>query len=62
MSGMGNLSDDVFVVVQPWEQFEQFVSNEAVRVKITTVEPGRDFHFKGKSHRGRYSAVLGHDA
>jgi len=38
--GHRNPAEDIFVADRPWGQFEQFVSNEQVTVKIITVQPG----------------------
>ena len=41
MSDATNRCDEVFVSERPWGQFQQFVSNEVVTVKIITVDPGQ---------------------
>ncbi|MEP7330955.1 MAG: hypothetical protein ABI692_02585, partial [Terracoccus sp.] len=38
--GLRNPTADIFVAERPWGEFQQFVSNEQVTVKIITVQPG----------------------
>lgn len=49
---------DVFTVERPWGQFQQFVSNETVTVKIITVEPGHRLSLQTHDHRGEFWQVL----
>jgi mannose-6-phosphate isomerase-like protein (cupin superfamily) len=51
-------TDQVFVVERPWGQFQQFVSNEQVTVKIITVEPGHRLSLQTHSNRGEFWQVL----
>jgi mannose-6-phosphate isomerase len=50
--------DGIFVVERPWGQFQQFVSNETVTVKIITVEPGHRLSLQTHEHRGEFWQVL----
>jgi mannose-6-phosphate isomerase-like protein (cupin superfamily) len=50
--------EEIFVVERPWGQFQQFVSNEAVTVKIITVEPGHRLSLQTHDHRGEMWQVL----
>ena len=50
--------DEIFVQERPWGQFEQFVSNERVTVKIITVEPGHRLSLQTHQHRGEFWQVL----
>ncbi|WP_460461000.1 phosphomannose isomerase type II C-terminal cupin domain [Angustibacter peucedani] len=47
-----------FVVERPWGQFQQFVENERVTVKIITVQPGHRLSLQRHSHRGEFWQVL----
>ncbi len=47
-----------FVVDRPWGQFQQFVANEPVTVKIITVQPGHRLSLQKHSHRGEFWQVL----
>ena len=38
--GRRSRAEDMFVAERPWGQFQQFVQNEPVTVKIITVQPG----------------------
>lgn len=48
----------IFTVDRPWGNFQQFVSNERVTVKIITVEPGHRLSLQTHSHRGEFWQVL----
>jgi mannose-6-phosphate isomerase len=48
----------VFVAHRPWGQFQQFVQNTPVTVKIITVEPGHRLSLQRHSHRGEFWQVL----
>ena len=50
--------DGIFSVDRPWGNFQQFVSNERVTVKIITVEPGHRLSLQTHSHRGEFWQVL----
>jgi mannose-6-phosphate isomerase-like protein (cupin superfamily) len=50
--------DGIFVVERPWGQFQQFVSNERVTVKVITVQPGHRLSLQTHSHRGEFWQVL----
>jgi len=50
--------DDVFSVRRPWGDFQQFVSNETVTVKIITVEPGHRLSLQRHELRGEMWQVL----
>ena len=56
--GMRDPRAEVFVQERPWGQFEQFVSNERVTVKIITVEPGHRLSLQTHEHRGEFWQVL----
>ena len=58
MSDIANRSDEVFVSERPWGQFQQFVSNEAVTVKIITVNPGQRLSLQTHGHRDEMWQVL----
>ncbi len=49
---------DIFVNERPWGQFEQFVSNETVTVKIITVQPGHRLSLQHHAHRGEMWTIL----
>ena len=49
---------DIFAVERPWGQFQQFVSNETVTVKIITVEPGHRLSLQTHDRRGEFWKVL----
>jgi mannose-6-phosphate isomerase len=48
----------IFVQERPWGQFEQFVSNERVTVKIITVQPGHRLSLQTHQNRGEFWQVL----
>jgi mannose-6-phosphate isomerase len=50
--------DSIFVQERPWGQFEQFVSNQRVTVKVITVEPGHRLSLQTHEHRGEMWQVL----
>ncbi|NNM46912.1 phosphomannose isomerase type II C-terminal cupin domain [Knoellia koreensis] len=50
--------DGIFRVERPWGNFQQFVSNERVTVKIITVEPGHRLSLQTHDHRGEFWQVL----
>ncbi len=56
--GTRNPTDDIFVAERPWGDFQQFVSNEQVTVKIITVQPGHRLSLQKHDHRGEMWAVL----
>lgn len=58
MSDATNRCDEVFVSERPWGQFQQFVSNEAVTVKIITVDPGQRLSLQTHGHRDEMWQVL----
>ena len=58
MSDTANRCDEVFVSERPWGQFEQFVTNEAVTVKIITVNPGQRLSLQTHAHRDEMWQVL----
>ena len=51
-------SADIFSVERPWGDFQQFVSNETVTVKIITVQPGHRLSLQRHEHRGEMWQVL----
>ena len=56
--GDRNPTEDIFVAERPWGQFQQFVSNEQVTVKIITVQPGHRLSLQRHDHRGEMWQVL----
>lgn len=58
MSDMRNRCDDVLITERPWGQFQQFVSNEPVTVKIITVNPGHRLSLQTHGHRDEMWQVL----
>jgi mannose-6-phosphate isomerase-like protein (cupin superfamily) len=50
--------EGIFTVERPWGNFQQFVSNERVTVKIITVEPGHRLSLQTHDHRGEFWQVL----
>ena len=56
--GNRNPTTDIFVVERPWGQFQQFVSNEQVTVKIITVQPGHRLSLQRHEHRGEMWQIL----
>jgi len=56
--GDRNPAQDIFVAERPWGQFQQFVSNEQVTVKIITVQPGHRLSLQRHDHRGEMWQVL----
>jgi mannose-6-phosphate isomerase-like protein (cupin superfamily) len=51
-------ADDIFVAERPWGQFQQFVENEPVTVKIITVQPGHRLSLQTHDHRDEMWQVL----
>ncbi len=49
---------DIFAVERPWGDFQQFVSNETVTVKIITVQPGHRLSLQRHVHRGEMWQIL----
>lgn len=49
---------DVFVAERPWGEFQQFVTNEQVTVKIITVQPGHRLSLQTHGQRGEMWQVL----
>lgn len=49
---------DVFVEERPWGDFQSFVTNERVTVKVITVEPGRRLSLQTHDHRAEMWQVL----
>jgi len=58
MSDTTNRSDEVFVNERPWGQFQQFVTNEAVTVKIITVNPGQRLSLQTHARRDEMWQIL----
>ena len=50
--------EQMFIQTRPWGQFEQFVSNETVTVKIITVLPGHRLSLQTHNHRGEFWHIL----
>ena len=55
---MADPRDGIFTQQRPWGQFQQFVSNQRVTVKIITVEPGHRLSLQKHGHRGEFWQVL----
>ena len=55
---MADPRDGIFTQQRPWGQFQQFVSNETVTVKIITVQPGHRLSLQRHQHRGEMWQVL----
>lgn len=53
-----NPVDEIFIAERPWGQFEQFVSNETVTVKIITVQPGHRLSLQRHDSRGEMWQLL----
>jgi mannose-6-phosphate isomerase len=51
-------AQDIFVAERPWGQFQQFVQNSPVTVKIITVEPGHRLSLQTHGHRDEMWHVL----
>lgn len=58
MSDRPDPRDEVFVVERPWGQFQQFATNEAVTVKIISVEPGHRLSLQRHAQRSEFWHVL----
>lgn len=56
--GDRNPMADIFRAERPWGEFQQFVSNETVTVKIITVQPGHRLSLQRHDHRGEMWQVL----
>ena len=58
--GVGRAAEvlDLFTVERPWGNFQQFVSNARVTVKIITVDPGHRLSLQTHSHRGELWIVM----
>ena len=49
---------DILMSQRPWGEFQQFVCNEQVTVKIITVRPGHRLSLQRHDHRGELWQVL----
>jgi mannose-6-phosphate isomerase len=58
LSELPDPRDDIFTAHRPWGNFQQFVSNERVTVKIITVDPGHRLSLQTHDHRGEFWQVL----
>jgi mannose-6-phosphate isomerase len=58
MAETTNRCDEFFADQRPWGQFEQFVRNEAVTVKIITVDPGQRLSLQTHGHRDEMWQIL----
>ena len=54
----GSKADAIFVAERPWGQFQQFVQNQPVTVKIITVQPGCRLSLQKHGHRDEMWQVL----
>ena len=57
-AGPHSRTSDIFVAHRPWGQFQQFVENEPVTVKIITVQPGHRLSLQTHRHRDEMWQVL----
>ena len=58
MTETTNPCDEVLVDERPWGRFEQFVLNEAVTVKIITVNPGQRLSLQTHEQRDEMWQIL----
>ena len=58
MRSSSSVLDAVFVSERPWGQFQQFVQNECVTVKIITVEPGHRLSLQRHGRRSEMWHIL----
>ncbi len=58
MSDRPDPRDEVFVVERPWGQFAQFATNEAVTVKIISIDPGHRLSLQRHAQRSEFWQVL----
>jgi mannose-6-phosphate isomerase len=54
----GTELDGIVVCERPWGQFQQFVQNERVTVKVITVQPGHRLSLQRHGHRAEMWHVL----
>lgn len=57
-AGVPDPSQDIVTITRPWGDFQQFVANETVTVKIITVQPGHRLSLQRHDHRGEMWQVL----
>lgn len=58
MSDLVDPTSGVFTQIRPWGQFQQFVSNQEVTVKIITIQPGHRLSLQKHNHRGEFWHVI----
>lgn len=58
MNETNDRREDVFTEERPWGDFQNFVTNEQVTVKIITVEPGQRLSLQRHRHRAEMWQVL----
>ncbi|MFN8098984.1 MAG: phosphomannose isomerase type II C-terminal cupin domain [Dermatophilaceae bacterium] len=58
MSSLQDPRGAMFTESRPWGQFEQFVANTPVTVKIISVDPGHRLSLQSHSGRGEFWQVL----
>ena len=58
MTELADPREDIFTIERPWGNFQQFVSNHPVTVKIITVEPGHRLSLQTHDHRGELWQIL----
>ncbi|WP_168582344.1 phosphomannose isomerase type II C-terminal cupin domain [Gephyromycinifex aptenodytis] len=58
MNEINDRRDDVFIEQRPWGNFQSFVTNEKVTVKIITVEPGQRLSLQRHRFRAEMWQVL----
>ena len=58
MSRVSTPTEQIFTVTRPWGEFQQFVENEQVTVKIITVQPGHRLSLQKHAERGEMWQVL----
>ena len=58
MTALADPREEIFIVERPWGNFQQFVSNHQVTVKIITVQPGHRLSLQTHDHRGELWQIL----
>ncbi len=58
MSTLQDPRGAMFTEARPWGQFEQFVANTPVTVKIISVDPGHRLSLQSHGERGEFWQVL----
>ena len=58
MSSHRDILDAIEVSERPWGRFEKFVENQAVTVKVITVDPGQRLSLQRHDHRAEMWRAL----